>query len=249
MHNLELPSGVGGMSMKMIVLGDKCVGKTTLCNAFIAASATGEDDDGGVMSTPRNTSLSQGVNDMVPCELDTQEYGRVQIKLWDTVGEEYSAPTANVYRGAHGIILMYDVTQRESFEHIESLWLPRLRALLGDGGTADDKDTDEYDILMRDHIFKLLVVANKIDLVNRRQVSEQEAYSLTQRLRIPYVQLSSLDRHIESVKLPFILLTSMLAPLFIISGGTASSRRHTTSSSSSSLLSPHQTTVSSTGCC
>ena len=254
MRKLEIPLdsvGGGGISLKMIVLGDKFVGKTTLCNAFIEATQMTTDDGSGMMSSPRPTSLSQGINDMVLCELDTVEYGRVQIKLWDTVGEEYSAPTSNVYRGAHGIILMYDVTHRESFENIERRWMPRIRSLLGDGGTADDRDTDERDLLMREHIFKLLVVANKIDLTDRRQVTEQEARDLTHRLRVPYVQLSSLDRHTDIVGLPFILLTRLLAPLFTVGGGASSARRISVGcdlTASRSSLSP-RSSVSSTVCC
>ena len=249
------------LSLKMIVLGDKYVGKTTLCNAFTAACDVTVGDDGSMMSSPRNMALSQGINDMVLCVLDTVEYGSVQIKLWDTVGEEYSGPTNNVYRDANGIVLMYDVTKRETFENIERLWIPRIRSLLGDGGTSDDNDADERDLLMRDHIFKLLIVANKTDLpADQRRVSEQEAQLLTQRLRVPYVQLSSLDRHRDIVKLPFILLLQLLAPLIINSGGSASSRRSLLPHGSGSGggggggmgdLTAFQTTssVASTGCC
>jgi len=47
----------------------------------------------------------------------------VKLQIWDTAGQErFKTITASYYKGAHGIILVYDITDRQSFKDIEN-WL------------------------------------------------------------------------------------------------------------------------------
>ena len=47
----------------------------------------------------------------------------VQLQVWDTAGQErFRALTTSYYRGAHGVILVYDVTEQASFDHLAS-WI------------------------------------------------------------------------------------------------------------------------------
>lgn len=56
----------------------------------------------------------------------TIDDNRVKLAIWDTAGSErFRSLTPNFYRGAHGAILVYDVTKRESFEKLDS-WLNEL---------------------------------------------------------------------------------------------------------------------------
>lgn len=219
-------------TLKIIVLGDKAVGKSTLINALL-------EEDGSESS--RIYTIGNLYNDMVHYEIDTEEYGAVQLSVWDTVGEDYGDEIAkNIYRGANGIILLYDVTNRESFTRITERWLPRVRSILGDGGLGDDMDV--ADIMQRDEIFKILIVANKVDVVGqRRVVSTEEAKALTQSYKLPFLQLSTISDEHKTIKLPFILLTSLLMPFFVTRRTT--SRLHLDSNNTTKY------TDDSTTCC
>ena len=47
----------------------------------------------------------------------------MKLQIWDTAGQErFKTITASYYKGAHGIILVYDITERQSFKDIEN-WL------------------------------------------------------------------------------------------------------------------------------
>lgn len=51
---------------------------------------------------------------------------KVKLTIWDTAGQErFRTLTASYYRGAHGVILVYDTTDRASFDHI-TMWLNEL---------------------------------------------------------------------------------------------------------------------------
>jgi Ras-related protein Rab-1A len=75
---------------------------------------------------------------------------------WDTAGQErFRTITSSYYRGAHGIIIVYDITDRESFDNVKQ-WL------------------NEIDRYACENVNKLLV-GNKSDLDSKRQVDTSEA--------------------------------------------------------------------------
>lgn len=201
------PRSASRVSLKIIVVGDRCVGKTTLINALI-------DEDDSMLASGRFFSMGSVSSDVVPYTIETVEYGTVHLNIWDTVGEEHTEVIpSNIFRGANGIIILYDVSSRDSFERVTERWLPRIRAVIGEGGLGDDCDREE--MLMRDHVFKILIVANKVDIMGtRRAVSDDEAKALTNRYKLPFIGLSTLSDKHESIMLPFMILTSELAPLF-----------------------------------
>jgi small GTP-binding protein len=48
----------------------------------------------------------------------------VKLQIWDTAGQErFRTITGAYYKGAHAIIIVYDITRKESFEDIENFWL------------------------------------------------------------------------------------------------------------------------------
>ena len=75
---------------------------------------------------------------------------------WDTAGQDrFKNITSSYYRGAHGIILVYDITDKNSFESIQS-WI---------------KEIEQY----ADEQISMILIGNKSDLDERRQVSYEEA--------------------------------------------------------------------------
>lgn len=96
----------------------------------------------------------------------------VKLTIWDTAGQErFRTLTSSYYRGAQGIILVYDVTQPETFENLSN-WL---------------KEVDVY--APADDTVKLLI-ANKIDKENR-QVSRKEGEAFARSLSMLYIECSA----------------------------------------------------------
>lgn len=77
------------------------------------------------------------------------------MNIWDTAGQErFKTITATYYKGSHGIILTYDITDRESFNNINS-WLSEIKKHAGA------------------NVVKFLI-GNKCDLEEERVVSKEE---------------------------------------------------------------------------
>ncbi len=82
----------------------------------------------------------------------------VKATIWDTAGQErFRTLTSTYYRGAHGVVLVYDVTRPETFGHL-SQWLAEIEMYSPGGGA---------------NVVKLLV-GNKTDLATDRAVSTAE---------------------------------------------------------------------------
>ena len=97
---------------------------------------------------------------------------KVKLQIWDTAGHErFRTITTSYYRGAHGIVTVFDLTERESFEHIEK-WL------------------DEINKYAKENVMRFLI-GNKSDLVDKRKISYEEARALANRLNIYYVETSA----------------------------------------------------------
>lgn len=98
----------------------------------------------------------------------------IKLQVWDTAGQErFRAITNSYYRDAHGIIVVYDVTDSESFEHIKQ-WMHEIE--------AHRRGCDEV---------KLLLVGNKSDLVSRKVVDYTVAKEFADQLGIPFLETSA----------------------------------------------------------
>ncbi|VBB29587.1 unnamed protein product [Acanthocheilonema viteae] len=99
----------------------------------------------------------------------------VIMDVLDTAGqEEFSAMREQYMRNGRGFLLVYSVTDVRSFEEAPKLFDQVLRV----------KDKTEYPVLL---------VANKIDLVSQRKVTEQQGRELADRLKVPYIETSAKD--------------------------------------------------------
>jgi len=95
----------------------------------------------------------------------------VKLQIWDTAGQErFRNIISGYYRGAHGVIFVYDITDRDSFEEITN-WVKGVCRLAGDD------------------IGKLLV-GNKADLQEQRQISYKEGKELADQLGMKFIETS-----------------------------------------------------------
>ena len=80
---------------------------------------------------------------------------KVKLQIWDTAGQErFKNIQASYYKGANGILVVYDITNRESFEHVNS-WLIEI-----------EKNGNK-------NVYKFLI-GNKNDLENQRVVTKED---------------------------------------------------------------------------
>jgi len=128
---------------KVLMIGDAGVGKSSMLLRF-----TDDSFDDHIQSTI-------GVDFKVK-HLDVASK-RIKLTIWDTAGQErFRTLTSSYYRGAQGVVLVYDVTRRDSFENLAE-WL---------------KEVKLYSPNQGEGVVKLLV-GNKVDL--DRKVGREEA--------------------------------------------------------------------------
>ena len=144
--------------IQLIVVGESCVGKTSLLYKYSQGCFTKEH------------LATLGI------EFFTKEEeinGRkIRVKIWDTAGQElYKSITKNFYRNSDGVIIVYDVTDRESFEKVQE-WVQSI---------SENTDTEK-------NIQKVLV-ANKVDLT--RKVTKEEGMKLAEKYNIPFFEASA----------------------------------------------------------
>ena len=96
----------------------------------------------------------------------------VKLQIWDTAGQErFRTITSSYYRGAHGIIVVYDVTDQESFNNVKT-WL------------------SEIDRYANENVNKLLV-GNKSDLTSKKVVDYATAKAFADEIGIPFMETSA----------------------------------------------------------
>ncbi|XP_077242351.1 GTP-binding protein YPTM2-like, partial [Tasmannia lanceolata] len=101
-----------------------------------------------------------------------QDGKTIKLQIWDTAGQErFRTITNSYYRGAHGIIVVYDVTDQESFNSVKQ-W------------------PSEIDRCASENVNKLLV-GNKCDLTANKVVSYETAKAFADEIGIPFVVTSA----------------------------------------------------------
>ncbi|GAB9469763.1 hypothetical protein Gpo141_00007031 [Globisporangium polare] len=137
---------------KVVLVGDPSVGKTNLLATFLASAdnannSRSSEGGGGSPDTNSNSSSKTLLNadgtakgfssvrkPTIGVEFGTKVVQhpngkRIKAQIWDTAGQErYRAITSSHYRRAAGALVVYDVTNRASFEHAQQHWLKELKA-------------------------------------------------------------------------------------------------------------------------
>ena len=119
------------------------------------------------MNTKETVGVEFGSKNFIMDEKDI-----VKAQIWDTAGQErYRSVTKAYYKGAKGALLVYDISRRNTFENIDN-WLIDLR-------TNGDKD------------ILIILIGNKCDLIDKREVSVEEAQTKAELYNIAYMETSA----------------------------------------------------------
>ncbi|CCW70686.1 unnamed protein product [Phytomonas sp. Hart1] len=144
---------------KYIIIGDSGVGKSCLLLQFIDRRFEPLHD------------LTIGV-EFGTRLVTVRGQQSVKLQIWDTAGQEsFRSITRSYYRGASGALLVYDVTERSSFAHLQS-WLEDARA---NAATA----------------IVIMLIGNKYDLEGERQVSREEGEAFARKNGLLFTETSA----------------------------------------------------------
>merc|ERR1712159_555281 len=149
--------------LKVIILGDSGVGKTSLMNQYV------------------NKKFSTQYKATIGADFLTKEVmvddRLVTMQIWDTAGQErFQSLGVAFYRGADSCVLVFDVNVSKTFENLDS-WRDEFLIQAG------PRDPDN---------FPFVVLGNKIDLENQRVVSQKRALAWCQaKGNIPYFETSA----------------------------------------------------------
>ena len=144
------------ITYKMIIIGDSAVGKTCIFKKIVSGVFT--EKSISTIGMDRRT-LSFKIKSSEGNDLD------VDVQLWDTAGEErFRSITSSYYKSSQGLLLMYDITKRETFDNIGN-WIESITDSLG-----------------QDEKYLIVLIGNKVDLVDSnlysREVTIEEAQNL-----------------------------------------------------------------------
>ena len=129
------------MMIKVILIGDSGVGKTNIMSKFLKNQFL------------EDSKATVGVE--FGSKLFIQQGHKIKAQIWDTAGQEkYKAITSAYYKGSKGALVIYDITQKETFANIEK-WVNDLKC------KGDPKIT-------------IIIIGNKNDLEEKRQISKEQ---------------------------------------------------------------------------
>ena len=143
---------------KLIIVGDSFVGKTNIMSQYIRKEFS------------LNTKSTVGVE--FGAKIIKIENKMIKAQIWDTAGEErYRSVTNAYYKGAKGAFVVYDITNKLSFESIEK-WIQDLK-------------------INSDHNITLLLIGNKKDLEDKREVSKEEGEEKAKTFGLGFIETSA----------------------------------------------------------
>jgi Ras-related protein Rab-1A len=156
-------------TIKLLLIGDSSVGKTNFIFRFvdnrfqtIHLTTIGFDFKSKIVTLPNSKKT-------------------LKLQIWDTAGQErYMSLNQNLFLKVHGVILMYDISNRDSFDHLTK-WLDLIKDAIND--------------------IPIVLVGNKIDKEEERLVSYKEGEQLAKELNISFFESSGKEN--KNVKEPF----------------------------------------------
>jgi len=146
---------------KIIIIGDSNVGKSNILSRYTKDQFQG------------NSKATVGV------ELGTKfvkvEGVGAKLQIWDTAGQErYRSLTSSYYKGCHGCFIVYDITNEQSFESINTWY--------------------EQAVKEAGKEVSIILVGNKCDLENERKVSKEKGEEKARTMNASFFETSALSK-------------------------------------------------------
>ena len=144
---------------KILILGDSTVGKTCFLTRY--ADNTFQENQMATLGVDyklKNVKMEDG--------------NIVKLQIWDTAGQDrFHSLTRNYFKGAHGIILLYDITTQSSFDNV-SKWIKQIK-----------EDASEKVVI--------ILVGNKIDLEHKRAIPTEEGEKIAEDFGLIFFECSA----------------------------------------------------------
>eukprot|EP01091_Cochliopodium_minus_P001956 TRINITY_DN118_c1_g1_i1.p1 TRINITY_DN118_c1_g1~~TRINITY_DN118_c1_g1_i1.p1 ORF type:complete len:195 (-),score=40.82 TRINITY_DN118_c1_g1_i1:63-647(-) len=152
MNNLK-----GGKKYKFLLIGDPNVGKSCILVQYV----DGKFQE-GTQNTIGQDSKEKSIN------VNGKE---TNLVIWDTAGQErFRTLTSSFYRGAHGIIIVFDITNHATFQNVDR-W--------------------KQEIIRYTSDVPRIIIGNKSDKESERKVTKEEAEKYCSENGIPYMECSA----------------------------------------------------------
>ena len=145
------------ISLKLLLIGDSQVGKTSLLLNYTDHIF------------PEEHVATIGV-EYKDKNIIKDNYN-IKLQIWDTAGQErFHSITKNIYRNAHGVLFIYDITDKESFNNIKN-WIKDLQNVGND--------------------IKGVILGNKIDLELQRVIYKNDLEEMANKYKMPFIETSA----------------------------------------------------------
>ena len=150
-----------GIQIKVTLIGESSVGKTSIINRYTRDAFTQE------LESTLGANYSQK---------KIERHGKkIRLDLWDTAGQEkYRAIGRHFYKESYIVCLVYDITNKASFESIKTIWYPELTEY-----------GEKYKIIA--------LIGNKLDKYLEEQVSEEQGKKFAEEINAVFKRTSALD--------------------------------------------------------
>lgn len=173
--------------IKVLLVGDSGVGKSSILQRFVK----------GTFQDQQPTTI--GV-DFSTIEMELYNK-RVKLMIWDTAGQEkFRALTSTFYRGAKGVILVYDVTRASTLNSLSDYWL------------------QELDMYASSAEPVRMIIANKVDMGEQREVSWAQGMDFAKACGSLFVEASAKSGVAISTAFEELVLKILESPSLMSSG-------------------------------
>lgn len=145
---------------KILLVGDEGCGKTSILMRYV------------------KDTFQEDLSTTVGVDFDVRTVNHsgdaIRIQIWDTAGQErFHTIVSSYYRGAHAIVILFSLTDMESFEHLEA-WLNNVKRY----------SSENVDIL---------ILANKCDCAEDRIISQETVQEYAKKVNVTVIETSAKD--------------------------------------------------------